>query len=80
MIYSDEDKLDAGGHRVEPFFKPDWSPEYMLAVMYTSYSACIDEDLSRRSEGFAPDSKAAGTTTWRCGSARRPSGYFGFRV
>src|SRR3989442_4690267 len=35
MIYRDEDKLDAGGHRVEPFFKPDWSPEYMLAVKYT---------------------------------------------
>jgi glycosyltransferase involved in cell wall biosynthesis len=37
MIYGNEDKLDAGGHRVEPFFKPDWSPEYMLAVMYTCH-------------------------------------------
>ena len=26
MVYSDEDKVDSGGVRFEPFFKPDWSP------------------------------------------------------
>lgn len=37
MIYSDEDKLEEDGTRTEPFFKPDWSPEYFLSCMYTSH-------------------------------------------
>jgi GT2 family glycosyltransferase len=37
MIYSDEDMLDPKGRRVRPHFKPDWSPEHMLAVMYTCH-------------------------------------------
>jgi GT2 family glycosyltransferase/SAM-dependent methyltransferase len=37
MIYSDEDKFDSHDRRVQPFFKPDWSPEYMLACMYTCH-------------------------------------------
>ncbi|HEY4491054.1 MAG TPA: glycosyltransferase, partial [Acidobacteriota bacterium] len=31
FIYSDADKLDESGHRCEPLFKPDWSPEMMLS-------------------------------------------------
>ena len=37
MIYSDEDKLNPEGRRVCPHFKPDWSPEHFLAVMYTCH-------------------------------------------
>ena len=54
MIYRDEDKLDAGGHRVEPFFKPDWSPEYMLAVMYTCHSGVYRRGLIEEIGGFRP--------------------------
>lgn len=35
-VYSDEDVLDADGRRVEPFFKPDWSPELLLATNYVA--------------------------------------------
>lgn len=35
VAYSDEDRLDSDGRRVEPFFKPDWSPEYFVASGYT---------------------------------------------
>jgi GT2 family glycosyltransferase len=56
MIYSDEDKLDSNGRRVTPFFKPDWSPEYMLACMYTChfgvYRRRILEDLGGFRTGF----------------------------
>lgn len=31
FIYSDSDKLDESGHRCEPLFKPDWSPEMLLS-------------------------------------------------
>jgi O-antigen biosynthesis protein len=34
VIYSDEDAITANGRRVEPKFKPAWSPEYLLAIDY----------------------------------------------
>jgi GT2 family glycosyltransferase len=35
LVYTDEDRLDAAGRHAQPFFKPDWSPEYFLASGYT---------------------------------------------
>ena len=37
MLYSDEDKVDTAGRHFDPFFKPDWSPEYFLSGMYTCH-------------------------------------------
>jgi len=37
MIYSDEDKLDRDGERTQPFFKPDYSPELLLAQNYFNH-------------------------------------------
>ena len=37
MLYSDEDKLSYDGRRMTPFFKPDWSPEFLLGCMYTCH-------------------------------------------
>lgn len=34
LIYSDEDKLEMDGTYSEPFFKPDWSPHYLLTLNY----------------------------------------------
>jgi GT2 family glycosyltransferase len=36
-IYSDEDKIDAAGRRSAPFFKPDWSPDFLLGCGYTNH-------------------------------------------
>lgn len=42
VVYSDEDKLDdATGEMVEPFFKPDWSPEYFRGAMYVGHLLCV---------------------------------------
>jgi GT2 family glycosyltransferase len=42
IVYSDEDKLDdATGELVEPFFKPDWSPEYFRGAMYVGHLLCV---------------------------------------
>jgi GT2 family glycosyltransferase len=47
IIYSDEDKLDdATGELVEPFFKPDWSPEYFRGAMYVGHLLCVRRDLA----------------------------------
>lgn len=39
FIYSDEDKLTETGKRTQPFFKPDWSPDWMMSIMYTCHLA-----------------------------------------
>jgi len=45
FIYSDEDKLDERGDHVEPFFKPDWSPD-----LFFSYNYVIHVSVFRTSE------------------------------
>jgi glycosyltransferase involved in cell wall biosynthesis len=52
-IYSDEDKLSADGlSRFGPFFKPDWSPEYMLAMMYTCHLSAFRTSMARVLGGY----------------------------
>jgi GT2 family glycosyltransferase len=34
LVYSDHDVLDGLGRRGEPFFKPEWDPELLLATNY----------------------------------------------
>jgi GT2 family glycosyltransferase len=49
VVYSDEDKLeDTSGALVEPFFKPDWSPEYFRGVMYVGHLLCVGRELATR--------------------------------
>jgi GT2 family glycosyltransferase len=55
MVYSDEDKLTANGIHVEPFFKPDWSPEYFLGCMYTCHLGVYRASLVRQIGGFRPE-------------------------
>ncbi|WP_163907573.1 glycosyltransferase, partial [Proteus mirabilis] len=35
FVYSDEDKIDGEGRYASPFFKPDWSPDALMSIMYT---------------------------------------------
>jgi len=56
MVYSDEDKLDERGDRVEPFFKPDWSPDYLLSLNYVTHLLVVRrrllDELGGLREGF----------------------------
>ncbi|NJO42794.1 MAG: glycosyltransferase family 2 protein [Cyanobacteria bacterium RU_5_0] len=52
MIYSDEDKLNSQGDRVEPFFKPDWCPDSFLSRMYTCHLGVYRRQLIDRLGGF----------------------------
>ena len=52
VLYSDEDKLDAAGARCQPFFKPDWSPEYLRGVMYVGHLLCFRRSLWEQVGGF----------------------------
>jgi GT2 family glycosyltransferase len=48
-VYSDEDKLDEEtGELVEPFFKPEWSPEYFRGVMYVGHLLGVRREIARQ--------------------------------
>ncbi|MFC3639922.1 glycosyltransferase [Camelimonas fluminis] len=44
-LYSDEDKLSPRGWHFEPFFKPDWSPDTLMSIMYTCHVSCVRRSL-----------------------------------
>ena len=50
-VYTDEDVL-VDGRRVDPFFKPDWSPERFRNQMYTCHLSAIRTELVRDLGGF----------------------------
>ena len=57
MIYSDEDKInDRGNERLQPFFKPDWSPDafwgHMYCCHFNVYRKQIAEDIGGLRVGF----------------------------
>jgi O-antigen biosynthesis protein len=52
MIYSDEDKIAPNGQFVDPFFKPDWSPEYLHACMYTCHLSVYRKSLVEKLGGL----------------------------
>jgi GT2 family glycosyltransferase len=52
FIYSDEDKIDDLGRRSEPYFKPEWSPDSLLARMYVGHLAVFRRTLLQEIGGF----------------------------
>ena len=54
ILYTDQDKMDATGRRTEPFFKPDWSPEYFRGVMYVGHLLVVRRTLLEKVGGFDP--------------------------
>ncbi|WP_422133031.1 MULTISPECIES: glycosyltransferase [unclassified Endozoicomonas] len=52
-IYSDEDKITRNGEKIYgPFFKPDWSPEYILSMMYTCHMSMFRTSLVKNLGGY----------------------------
>ncbi len=52
FLYSDEDKLDTTGERVEPNFKPDWSPETLRSRNYVCHLLVLRRSLAQDIGGF----------------------------
>lgn len=52
LIYSDEDKLDATGSRLTPYFKPDWNPDLFLSHNLINHLGCYRASLVRELQGF----------------------------
>ena len=52
LIYTDEDKLDVDGRRVDPFFKPDWSPDLLSSMNYITHLSVFRRTLVSDIGGF----------------------------
>jgi len=52
ILYSDEDKIDEAGRRLDPFFKPDWNPDLLTSHDYISRLTALRSDLVREAGGF----------------------------
>lgn len=52
MIYTDEDKLDFNGRKMEPHFKPDYSPDTLMSVNYICHLCCMRKSIVDELGGF----------------------------
>jgi GT2 family glycosyltransferase len=52
FVYSDEDKRNPQGELVEPFFKPDWSPDLELSINYVTHLSVYRRELLVQLGGF----------------------------
>jgi glycosyltransferase involved in cell wall biosynthesis len=52
FIYSDRDKVTNDGVRFDPFFKPDWSPDYLLSQNYVCHLNVFSRDIIKKVGGF----------------------------
>ncbi len=62
LYYTDEDRLDSRGERVEPFLKPEWSPALLKCMMYAGHLCVYRRSMLDRS-GLC-DSSFDGTQDW----------------
>lgn len=52
LIYSDEDKLEPNGRRVDAFFKPDFSPDLLMSMNYISHFSVFRRQVLNEVGGF----------------------------
>ena len=52
VLYTDEDKIDPRGRRVDAYLKPDWSPDLLLSQNFLSHLGVYRTDLVRLVGGF----------------------------
>ena len=55
LLYSDEDKIHEDGGFVDHYYKPAWSPEHLLSVMYMLHLLVVRKDLFFSAGRFRPD-------------------------
>jgi GT2 family glycosyltransferase len=52
LIYSDRDIISYNEKRLYPFFKPDWSPDYLLTQNYLCHVTVFTREIVNRVGGF----------------------------
>ena len=51
-VYTDQDTINADGHRIGTLLKPDWSPELFRGVMFVNHLLVVRAELFRELGGF----------------------------
>ena len=59
LIYTDEDKIDQDNNHIEPFFKPDWSPDFMNSCNMVTHFATMKTSTIKKVGGFTPGTQGA---------------------
>src|ERR1039457_1971165 len=60
FIYSDKDQLsDPGGRRMEPLFKPGWSPDILLCANYLTHLSVLRRAIVREIGGWRSETDGA---------------------
>ncbi len=54
FVYSDELRLDPGSSTIEPWFKPDWSPDLLLTMNYVGRLWTVSAVIAARA-GLGPE-------------------------
>ncbi|HZA40131.1 MAG TPA: glycosyltransferase [Actinomycetota bacterium] len=52
FIYSDEDKRAPDGRLIDPFFKPDWSPDFLMSANYVTHLSVFRRSVLDEVGGF----------------------------
>ena len=52
FLYTDEAKINDDGNLTLPFFKPDWSPDYLNSIMYVCHMLVFRKNFLQKLGGF----------------------------
>jgi len=52
ILYTDEDKIDSKGRRLDPHFKPNWNLDLLLSQNYISHLSVYRRELVQKVGGF----------------------------
>jgi glycosyltransferase involved in cell wall biosynthesis len=52
IIYSDENHISTAGERIDPFFKPDYSPDLLMTCHYMVHFMVYSTSLLKKLNGF----------------------------
>jgi len=55
LIYTDEDRLDANGQRIDPYFKSDWNPDLFYSQNFIRHLAVYRRRVVDNIGGFCSD-------------------------
>ena len=55
VLYSDEDHISISGEHINPFYKPDWSPDLLYSQMYICHLLVFKRELFEIIGGFRPE-------------------------
>ena len=60
FLFSDKDCIsEDGGHRINPLFKPEWSPEMLYSVNYLTHFNVMRRSIVNEVGGFRPETDGA---------------------